>query len=202
MRRLARRLFLLGKPFIKLSVCAVSFLAPLTAEADIIFSLNSHAPIASSNNISSGPASAENYYDLQMMLQFRRESRFYLTLGYLFLTSITPISTTASSTLNSDSPYAGITMFFSENMFSWGLFLSPYNKATYATGSSEAETWAGTAYYTKFSVHSNLVGSLFLDMSLAYYSASFTSKSGTAVSTVNEFNQSVFAPLIGLHYSF
>lgn len=173
------------------------------AHALVRFGLQTNMPTMNNRDISTVPAASESFGEGYLLVQMQKESMYFVTVGYLALNSVTPISATQTSTMSSGNPYMGITAFFFENFVSVLLGAAPYVQAEYSQGTSAAETWGGTAGYAKLNFHPQLTEKLFIDFSLSYYSASYNFKSsGTSVSNVTNFNQTIVAPMVGFQYLF
>ncbi len=173
------------------------------AYALVRFGLQTNIPTVNNRDISTVPSASETFGEGYLLVQMQKESSYFVTVGYLTISSVTPISATQTSTMNSNNPYMGITAFFFENFLSIFLGVAPYIQAEYSQGTSAAETWGGTAGYAKMTFHPQLTEKLFLDFSLAYYSATYSLKSSTtSVSNVTNFNQTILAPMLGFQYLF
>lgn len=181
----------------------VFLLAAPGARAEVVFGLDAAVPIVDSKNIDDVPTASEASYDGYMMVQLRKESTTYVTLGYRIMTSNAPISATASSTLQTNAPYGGFDWGWGSGFYTFGLYWSPYIQGDYSRNGGSSEVWIGSAGYAKFSVHPKISGQLHLSLSLSYISANYSSKTSAAsVSSVDSFSQSIFSPMLGLRYAF
>lgn len=173
------------------------------AHALVRFGLQANIPTMNNRDISTVPAASETFGEGYLLVQMQKESSYFVTLGYLSLTSVAPVSATQTSTMNSGNPYMGFTAFLFENFVSIFIGAAPYIQAEYAQAGSATETWGGTAGYAKLNFHPQLTEKLFLDFSLSYYAATYSFKSsGTSVSNVRNFNQTILAPMVGFQYMF
>lgn len=179
------------------------FFAAAGARADVIFGVDAAVPILDSKNIDDVPTSSEVSYDGYMMVQLRKDSSTYVTLGYRLMTSTAPISATSSSTLQTNAPYGGFDWSWNTGFYNFGVYWSPYIQGDYSRNGGDSEVWIGSAVYTKFAVHPKISGTFQLDLAMSYFSANYSSKtSANSVSSVDSFSQGVFSPMIGFRYGF
>lgn len=174
------------------------------ATAEVMMGLQTNLSTFNTTTISSTPDASESVVDAYFHVQLVRDSGLYLTLGYLYGSSLKVVSATTTSLLTSSSPYVGMTYYFGQrNFWSLGIYASPYIQANYSVAGSEPEIWSGSSYYTKFSILPVLSEFFSLQISLAYYSASYNTKAATtSVTNMTSFTQSVVAPMLGVQYLF
>lgn len=202
------KLFLSVHARMKHKLAAVMLLAILFFQnqsgAEIMMGLQTNLSTFNTTTISTAPEASESMIDGYFHVQLVRDSSVYLTLGYLYGSSIKLASATTTSLLTLSVPYGGLTYYFGQrNFFSLGVYASPYIQANYSVAGSDPEIWNGSSFYTKFSLLPILSESFSLQISLAYFSANFNTKVvTTSVSNVSTFNQSIVAPMIGVQYLF
>lgn len=184
--------------FIKISlIFLVGFIAQ-SSEAVVRFGLQTNLSTVNNKDVSRAPSASETMGEAYFMVQLQKESKYFLTLGYLQMSSVVPISTTTTSFFSSGSFYGGINIFIYDQAVSIGAYFSPYVQAAYSEGNSEVEVWGGNAYMLKLNGHPQISDSFFFDISLSYYSANYSTRSATRpVSTVTSFGQSVIMPMLG-----
>jgi|GEM_PF-5876427 len=169
------------------------------SEAVVRFGLQTNLSTVNNKDVSTAPSATETLGEAYFMVQLQKESKYYLTLGYLQMSSVVPISTTSTSYFSSGSFYGGINIFIYEDAVSLGAYFSPYVQGEYSEGNSEVEVWGGNAYMLKLNGHPRISDHFFFDISLSYYSAYYSTRSVTTpVSTVTNFGQSVIMPMVGL----
>ncbi len=174
-----------------------------SAHAQVILGIASSVPIVETKNIDSAPGSSQSTYEGYMMVQLRKESSIFVVMGYLVTTSVNPITATSSATLGTNAPYGGFDYLFGNSFYSMGLFWAPYVQGNYSRTNTDEEVWIGNAFYGKLGFHPRLSASVQLDLTVAYFSANYTSKSATtSVSSVDSFSQTLVAPTLGLRYMF
>lgn len=156
----------------------------------------------SSQQLTTAPTGSEAVYDGNIAVQIRKDSSFYLVVGYLFASSVIPINATNAASLTSNNPYFGAKYVMFKEFMAVGVYSAPQVQAIY-TVSGQSETWSGTGVYSKLSFYPKLADWISLELAIVYYSASFNSKSATTnISSVTSFSQSIVAPMIGFKIMF
>ena len=190
-------------PQATVKIILTSLLSLGTPSADAIVRLGLQANLATVNsrNLTEAETGSELVGDVFFMAQLQRESKYYVTLGYLATSSIVPISETSTSSFTSANFYGGLTAFFNDGYASVGAFVAPFVQGEYSEGDSDPEVWGGSAFMLRFAGHSQLTEHLFLDLSISYYGASFVNRSAESpVSEVDSFSQSIIIPMIGFQF--
>lgn len=173
------------------------------AKSDVKLNLESNIPTYDTININTAPVGSMSFYDAAIKVQTSENSKLYLTIGYLQISKLAALTATTTYLLTSSNPYFGFDYYFSKGFLSLGVYYSAYVQGNYSQSGSGSEVWSGSAGYIKTSFHKKVGESFNLNLSLAYYAASYTAKTATpAISSATNFNQSVFSPLIGFDYTF
>lgn len=203
-RLVSYQIFLTHKRFVKNNLMFIFLLTVLgspSSFATISFGALTSLSNSETKDINTAPSQSITVTDAYLDLSFKETSPLFLTLGYLILSSATPISATALSTLSSSNPYGGLKLFIFKNTVSLSATYFPSIQTDYTTTS--AESWLGSGYYAKLLFHPKISNKFFLDVGVGYYSASFSSKFSTSsVSSVSNFSHTLIMPLLGLHVSF
>lgn len=168
------------------------------AHAILTFALDTSI-VQDTKTITDSPTVSESFYDGSIGVQLWKDSRLFMTLGYLYSSSKEPLSTSTSATFVSNNPYGGLKVLLgAKNNWAVGAYWVPYLQGSYAQSGSSTEVWSGTGYYAKITAQPELATWFRLNLSLAYYGGSYTSKgSSNSVSTVDSFARAVVIPLIG-----
>lgn len=181
-------------------IILIFFLCFASQAAEAIVRMGLQANLATVNNrdLTEAETASELAGDFFFMAQLQRESKYYVTLGYLYTNSVVPISNTETSSFVSGNFYGGMTAFLNDGFASVGAFIAPFVQGEYVEGASSPEVWGGSAYMLRFAGHSQLSEHIFLDLSISYYGASFVNRSAdNPVSNVDSFSQSIIIPMIG-----
>lgn len=144
-------------------------------------------------------------YDFAASYTPSKDGNLSFNIGHLYINSIEPVSANASALLKSFNPYLGLRLSAGDNqLISLSFNYMPYTQASYTQSGLPVETWTGTGYSVKLSLHPKLSDRFDGMISVLYYSAQFTKKTADdgAVTSVSSFSRSYLTPLVGLQIRF
>lgn len=156
-----------------------------------------------SKSISSSNSSA-TLYDVSADIFIDRSQRWALAVGYAGSTSQEPLDANTEATLTTENPYVGLTWVFGKkNLYSLGAYYSPIVRAKYSETNTSEETWSGSSYFVRASVHPIIYKSVMVQLSLTYSASQYTEKGAdNSVSDVDTFEKSTLTPMVGLSFQF
>lgn len=154
--------------------------------------------------VSSSSSLTNIFLDASAQASFNQDSKFFLTLGYVYSSSIEPYTSSTSANFVSSNPYGGISCFMGrDRLFGFGAYWMPAIQGSYSQTSTANEFWSGSGFYVKLMAQPEITRFLTINVSLIYYSATYTNKSGTtSVSEVNSFSRTYYSPMVGFNLKF
>lgn len=178
------------------------FLFPVTVFAEMKLSFLSNF-IQDNKSISSSNSSS-TIYDVSAHIYINRNNNWAVAVGYAGSTSKEPLDDDTEATLTTENPYVGLTWVFGrKSLYSIGAYYSPIVRARYSETSSAEETWSGSSYFVRASVHPYIYKSVMVQLSLTYSSSQYTEKGAeNEVSDVDNFSKSTLTPMVGLSFQF
>lgn len=144
------------------------------------------------------------FYDGHLSVGLNKESPFYLSVGYLSINSVESYDDSSTTKLASTAPYVGGEIHFWKKKTSsllLGAFYSPFSKLTVTEGGAQ-ETWEGDTVIGKVTGSFTLSEKFRLNAGIDYISETFAYRKSGSVTDKNNFNQSYFAPSLGIALAF
>jgi hypothetical protein len=157
------------------------------------------------NSLSSKSLTQSTITDFYLLVVTGRGSAFSFGLDYLYISSQGPSPTDdQKNAFTSMSPMASMRIAPGKRkIYSLMLSYGPIVQASFQKTGHSPDLWTGSATALKLNAQPEIYNSLYLSLSLLYFSASYTAKSQNSGSTnASGLNRTVIAPLIGLRYDF
>ncbi|MFZ3228661.1 MAG: hypothetical protein WA160_00525 [Pseudobdellovibrio sp.] len=185
-------------------ICYFFILYSSLAEANI--SLHADIGLMQDQNSIASRNLVENYfYDLSIYGKVFQRTKIYFGFEYVFISSSNPLTVYTSAVLTSSNPMVGIKYVAGKNdLIAMSLAGSPLTAATYSVTGLNSEEWSGTAVMAKISLQPELSNSVRANMSIAYFSANYSTRTSVASSSsnVSSFSRNLLVPALGLSYFF